>query len=114
MNQTNQKLIFIVIGAAVCMACSFVFTVEWLLFHPVTPLNDKVFTAVLAVGNSVLSFMFGVLVNTRTAPPSSTTESTVTTTTTPDPKPPDEPVPVQVVNQPSDPVPTEEATKNVS
>ena len=93
------------------MAVSFVFTLEYLVVSGVGEVNEKIFAAFLATGSSVLSFMFGVLVNTRTAPPTSTTESTIKTTTAPEP--PTKPTKVQVVNQPSDPVPTEE-TKTIA
>ena len=110
MNQTNQKLIFAVIGAAIVMAVSFVGTLEFLVLSGAGEVNDKIFTALLATGNSVLSFMFGVLVNTRTAPPSSTTEATITTKTEPALKP-DAVIPVEVMNEPNHRVPTEEAPK---
>ena len=110
MNQTNQNLIFAVIGAAIVMAISFVFALEYLVIADVKDVNEKVFAAFLATGSSVLSFMFGVLVNTRTAPSTTTTEATITTTTAPEP--PTKPTQVEVVNKPSDPVPTEE-TKTI-
>ena len=111
MNQTNQNLIFAVIGAAIVMALSFVGALEYLVISGVQDVNEKIFAAFLATGSSVLSFMFGVLVNTRTAPPSTTTETTITTK----PEPPPiqtTPTQVEVVNKPSDPVPTEE-TKTI-
>ena len=114
MNQTNQKLIFAVIGATIFMSVSFLLALEWLvIFHPETNVNEKVFTAFITAGSSVLSFLFGILVNTRTTPATSTTEATITTTTAPTVPvlKPDAIVPVQVVNKEADPVPVAEQPK---
>ena len=114
MNQTNPRLIYFVIGSAIFMSVMFLLTLGLqLLFFPNQEVNDKVFNAFVTAGSSVLSFLFGTLVNTRSTPDSTKTESTVTTTTQPTIQAlaSIEPLPVTVHQPPGDSVPIHEVGK---
>ncbi|MEA3210972.1 MAG: hypothetical protein QOE70_4029 [Chthoniobacter sp.] len=80
MNQTNPRIIYVVVGTAALLSLVFFISMAVLCFSPVEP-PERVFNAFVTAGSSILAFLFGMLVNTRTTPPTaeSTTTSTVTT-----------------------------------
>ena len=106
MNATPPKVIYMVIGilGAIAMVgvSSLCATLFWKNYA-----DPAVLTAIISITSGSLGSLGTMLVSTRSQPPGGNTTSTITTTTAP--KPPSEPTPVVVTNEPENPVPTTEA-----
>jgi len=102
MNTTPPKVILLVIlliGAiAVIGVTSLCATLFWKNYA-----DPAVLTSIIAITSGAIGSLGTMLTNTRSQPPGGVTTSQVTTTT--EPKPPSEPTPVVVTNEPQDPIP---------
>jgi hypothetical protein len=96
--QTNMRIIMIVVITLALNATVGLSTLAYCLVFKIEP-NQVLLTAYLSIVTGLLGLIGGML--TKTSP----TETTKLAPITPTPKP-DSPTPVQVVNQPTDPVPT--------
>ena len=81
MQQTSQKLIFIVVCTIASLAVVYVVTLGWLAVNNQEP-PTNIQQAFNHAGDICLGALIGLLVNTRTmtAPPISDTTTTTTTT----------------------------------
>ena len=100
--ETNKTVIFLVVLTLAVNATIVVATLAYCLATG-RELNAALLTAFVGVGNYVLGAISGMLV--KTSPTEATKATPVQSTS-------DNPTPVQVVNTPNSPVPTEE-TKTI-
>lgn len=93
MNPTTpHRLVYIVVCTAASLAITFIVVMAVLLFvKPAEAIDEKVFAAFVTAGSNAMSYLFGVLTNTRTqqTPVAESTQVVTTTSTTPPPTPPD-------------------------
>lgn len=116
MSSTPKAIIVIVVSTLAALSVIGLCALAGTLYFK-NYADPAVLSAFISVTSTSIGALGGLLSNTRQ--PSSTngatataTTSTTTTTTTPHPVvTPNDPVPVQVVNAPEDPVPTEETKK---
>ncbi len=113
-SSTPRLIVAIIVGTLCTIALIGVVSLSLTLFYK-TYVDPTILTSFIALTTASIGTVSGLLANTRQ--PSGTngataTTSTMTTTTTPHPiATTNDPVPVQVVNQPQDPVPTTEEKK---
>jgi hypothetical protein len=93
MNPTTpHRLVYIVVCTAASMAATFIIVMAVLLFVKAPEaIDDKIFAAFVTAGSNAMSYLFGVLTNTRTqsTPVAESSQVVTTTSTTPPPTPPD-------------------------
>lgn len=97
--QTNKNVIFVIVLTLAVNGTMGMGTLAYCLVYKVEP-NTALLTAFVAMVNFILGAISGMLVKT------SPTETTKQPLPNP-PSPNGAPVPVEVVNEPSDPVPVE-------
>lgn len=104
MNSTPPKVIYLVIGVMGVIAFIGVSALCLTMFYK-NYADPAVLTAIISITSTALGSLGTMLVNTHSQTPGGTTTATITTTTTPKPAT-DNPTPVVVTNEPTDPVPT--------
>lgn len=98
--QTNMRIIMIVVITLALNATLGISTLAYCLVMKIEP-NQVLLTTFLSIVTGLLGLIGGML--TKTSPTEATKVAPITTAPTPE-----SPTPVQVVNQPTEPVPTED------
>ena len=102
--ETNKGVILVIVLTLAVNATIGMATLAYCLISQTEP-NAALLTAFVAIVNFVLGAISGMLVKTS---PTEATKQPLPNPPSPPPPTNDNPTPVQVVNQPTDPVPTEE------
>lgn len=111
-SSTPRALVYLIVGTLCSIAVIGMVTMALALFYKAYKADPVILAAFIPMVSGAIGSLGTLLANTRQPAATNGTSSTTTTTTIAAPiVTTNDPVPVQVVNQPQDPVPTTEEKK---